>query len=57
MGPKGRNVLIEQAWGAPKITKDGVTVAKAVELEDKLQNIGAKLIQDVANQTKLIQDA
>merc|ERR1719454_1206510 len=49
MGPKGRNVLIEQAWGAPKITKDGVTVAKAVELEDKLQNIGAKLtlIQDV----------
>merc|ERR1712088_475043 len=51
MGPKGRNVLIEQAWGAPKITKDGVTVAKAVELEDKLQNIGAKLIQDVANQT------
>merc|ERR1719210_43777 len=46
MGPKGRNVLIEQAWGAPKITKDGVTVAKAVELEDKLQNIGAKLIQN-----------
>merc|ERR1719158_91996 len=51
MGLKGRNVLIEQAWGAPKITKDGVTVAKAVELEDKLQNIGAKLVQDVANQT------
>ena len=51
MGPKGRNVLIEQAWGAPKITKDGVTVAKAIELEDKLENIGAKLVQDVANQT------
>lgn len=51
MGPKGRNVLIEQSWGAPKITKDGVTVAKAIELEDKLQNIGAKLVQDVSSQT------
>merc|ERR1712061_185617 len=51
MGPKGRNVLIEQAWGSPKITKDGVTVAKAVELEDKLENLGAKLVQDVANNT------
>merc|ERR1712170_324920 len=51
MGPKGRNVLVSQKWGAPKITKDGVTVAKAVELEDKLNNIGAKLVQDVANNT------
>merc|ERR1712142_1282056 len=51
MGPKGRNVIIEQSWGAPKITKDGVTVAKAVDLEDKYQNIGAKLVQDVANNT------
>ena len=51
MGPKGRNVIIEQSWGSPKITKDGVTVAKAVELKDKFQNIGAKLVQDVANNT------
>merc|ERR1719232_917926 len=51
MGPKGRNVIIESSWGAPKITKDGVTVAKAVELKDKFQNIGAKLVQDVANNT------
>ena len=51
MGPKGRNVIIEQSWGAPKITKDGVTVAKAIELKDKFQNIGARLVQDVANNT------
>merc|ERR1712020_723763 len=51
MGPKGRNVIIESSWGSPKITKDGVTVAKAVELKDKFQNIGAKLVQDVANKT------
>lgn len=51
MGPKGRNVIIEQSWGSPKITKDGVTVAKAVELKDKYENIGAKLVQDVANST------
>jgi len=49
MGPKGRNVLIEQSFGGPKITKDGVTVAKAVELENKYENMGAKLVQDVAN--------
>lgn len=51
MGPKGRNVIIEQSWGSPKITKDGVTVAKGVELKDKFQNIGARLVQDVANNT------
>merc|ERR1711962_1553677 len=51
MGPKGSTVIIEQSWGSPKITKDGVTVAKAVELKDKFQNIGAKLVQDVANNT------
>lgn len=51
MGPKGRNVIIEQSWGSPKITKDGVTVAKSIELKDKFQNIGAKLVQDVANNT------
>lgn len=48
---KGRNVIIESSWGSPKITKDGVTVAKSVELQDKFQNIGAKLVQDVANNT------
>lgn len=48
---QGRNVILEQTWGSPKITKDGVTVAKAVELKDKFQNIGAKLVQDVANNT------
>merc|ERR1719433_750020 len=51
MGPKGRNVIIESSWGSPKITKDGVTVAKAIELQDKFQNVGAKLVQDVANNT------
>lgn len=45
MGPKGRNVIIEQSWGSPKITKDGVTVAKSIDLPDKYQNLGAKLIQ------------
>ena len=49
MGPKGRNVILEQSWGSPKITKDGVTVAKAIELKDKYHNLGAKLIQDVAS--------
>lgn len=46
---QGRNVILEQSWGSPKITKDGVTVAKGVELKDKYQNAGAKLVQDVAN--------
>ena len=48
---QGRNVIIEQSWGSPKITKDGVTVAKAIDLQDKYQNIGARLVQDVANNT------
>jgi chaperonin GroEL len=51
MGPKGRNVIIEQSWGSPKITKDGVTVAKSIDLKDKYENLGAKLVQDVANKT------
>ena len=42
---QGRNVIIEQSWGSPKITKDGVTVAKAIDLKCKFQNIGAKLVQ------------
>lgn len=48
---QGRNVILEQSWGSPKITKDGVTVAKAIELKDRFQNVGAKLVQDVANNT------
>lgn len=51
LGPKGRNVLIERSFGAPKITKDGVTVAKAITLEDKFENMGAKLLQEVASKT------
>ncbi|EFE39322.1 hypothetical protein TRV_05992 [Trichophyton verrucosum HKI 0517] len=51
LGPKGRNVLIESPYGSPKITKDGVTVAKAVALEDKFENLGARLLQDVASKT------
>ncbi|XP_026760811.3 63 kDa chaperonin, mitochondrial-like [Galleria mellonella] len=51
MGPKGRNVILEQSFGPPKITKDGVTVAKGIELKNKFQNIGAKLVQNVANKT------
>ncbi|KAJ9604635.1 chaperonin [Cladophialophora chaetospira] len=51
LGPKGRNVLIESSYGSPKITKDGVTVAKAITLQDKFENLGARLIQDVASKT------
>ncbi|KAK7536531.1 chaperonin Cpn60/TCP-1 family [Phyllosticta citricarpa] len=51
LGPKGRNVLIDQSYGSPKITKDGVTVAKSISLKDKFENLGARLIQDVASKT------
>ncbi|KAF3951824.1 hypothetical protein ACB098_02G098400 [Castanea mollissima] len=51
MGPKGRNVVIEQSWGAPKVTKDGVTVAKSIEFKDKVKNIGASLVKQVASAT------
>ncbi|KZS95044.1 chaperonin GroL [Sistotremastrum niveocremeum HHB9708] len=51
LGPKGRNVIIEQSFGGPKITKDGVTVAKAITLKDKFENLGARLVQDVASRT------
>ncbi|KAF4971392.1 hypothetical protein FZEAL_9874, partial [Fusarium zealandicum] len=51
LGPKGRNVLIESSFGSPKITKDGVTVARAVSLKDKFENLGARLLQDVASKT------
>ncbi|MGK7916812.1 MAG: chaperonin GroEL [Prochloraceae cyanobacterium] len=52
LGPKGRNVLLEKKFGAPQIVHDGITVAKEIELEDPLENTGAKLIQEVASQTK-----
>ncbi|KAF4608499.1 chaperonin [Pleurotus pulmonarius] len=51
LGPKGRNVIIEQSFGGPKITKDGVTVAKSISLKDKFENLGARLVQDVAQKT------
>ncbi len=49
LGPKGRNVVIEKSFGAPRITKDGVTVAKEIELSDKFENLGAQLIREVAS--------
>ncbi|KAL6641039.1 hypothetical protein ACP70R_019220 [Stipagrostis hirtigluma subsp. patula] len=51
MGPKGRNVVIEQSFGAPKVTKDGVTVAKSIEFKDRVKNVGASLVKQVANAT------
>ena len=51
LGPRGRNVCIESSYGAPKVTKDGVTVAKAIDLEDKYQNVGAQLVKSVASKT------
>ena len=51
LGPKGRNVLIEKSWGAPKSTKDGVTVAKEIDIEDKFENMGAKMVKEVASKT------
>ncbi|CAI9300774.1 unnamed protein product [Lactuca saligna] len=51
MGPKGRNVVIEQSYGAPKVTKDGVTVAKSIEFKDRVKNVGASLVKQVANAT------
>ena len=51
LGPKGRNVVLEQSFGAPKITKDGVTVAKGIEFKDRYHNLGAQLVRQVANKT------
>ncbi|MBK5928841.1 chaperonin GroEL [Rhodobaculum claviforme] len=51
LGPKGRNVVIEKSFGSPRITKDGVTVAKEIELEDKFENMGAQMVKEVANRT------
>jgi chaperonin GroEL len=51
LGPKGRNVLLEKSWGSPKMTKDGVTVAKEIELLDKFENMGAQMVKEVASKT------
>src|SRR4026207_1503108 len=51
LGPKGRNVIIEKSFGAPRSTKDGVTVAKEIELADRFENLGAQLIREVASKT------
>jgi chaperonin GroEL len=51
LGPKGRNVCLEKSWGAPTITKDGVTVAKEIQLEDKFENMGAQMVKEVASKT------
>ena len=49
LGPKGRNVVIDKSYGAPEITKDGVSVAKAIELDNKLENMGAQMVKEVAS--------
>ncbi|MCR9222392.1 MAG: chaperonin GroEL, partial [Alphaproteobacteria bacterium] len=49
LGPKGRNVVIDKSFGAPRITKDGVTVAKEIELKDKFENMGAQMLREVAS--------
>jgi chaperonin GroEL len=51
LGPRGRNVILEKSWGAPTVTKDGVTVAKEIELEDKFENMGAQMVKEVASKT------
>ena len=51
LGPKGRNVVIDKKYGAPLITKDGVSVAKEIELEDAFENMGAQMVKEVANKT------
>ena len=51
LGPKGRNVVIDKSWGSPTVTKDGVTVAKEIELEDRFENMGAQMVKEVASKT------
>src|SRR3954466_3393002 len=51
LGPKGRNVVLDKSFGAPRITKDGVTVAKEIELEDKFENMGAQMVREVASKS------
>src|SRR5437660_12890355 len=52
LGPKGRNVVLGKKWGAPVITKDGVTVAREIDLEDKYENMGAQMVRELASKTK-----
>src|SRR3954470_22430781 len=51
LGPKGRNVVLDKSFGAPRMTKDGVTVAKEIELEDKFENMGAQMVREVASKS------
>ena len=51
LGPKGRNVILDKSFGAPTVTKDGVSVAKEIELKDKLENMGAQMVKEVASKT------
>src|SRR5216110_1635934 len=51
LGPRGRNVVLEKSWGAPTVTKDGVTVAKEIELPDRFENMGAQMVKEVASKT------
>jgi chaperonin GroEL len=51
LGPKGRNVVLNKSWGSPTVTKDGVTVAKEIELEDRFENMGAQMVKEVASKT------
>ena len=51
LGPKGRNVVLDKSFGAPTVTKDGVSVAKEIELKDKLENMGAQMVKEVASKT------
>src|SRR5919205_301405 len=54
LGPKGRNVVLEKSFGAPRVTKDGVTVAKEIELQDKFENMGAQMVREVATKTSTV---
>src|ERR1044072_4424028 len=54
LGPKGRNVVLDKSFGAPRITKDGVTVAKEIELADKFENMGAQMVREVARKTSTV---
>src|ERR1043166_1039951 len=51
LGPRGRNVVLEKSWGTPTVTKDGVAVAKEIELEDRFENMGAQMVKEVASKT------
>src|SRR5205807_7413626 len=54
LGPRGRNVVLERSWGAPTITKDGVSVAKEIELKERFENVGAQMVKEVASKTNAV---